>query len=77
MREAEENAACVEVGGLEGVGVGLDLAVHPADHRKGAGDFLEDLLGETLRVLLPGCLMRRKKAVKQVMLHNLHKCPKL
>lgn len=62
VREVEENAACVEAGGLEGVGVGLDLAVHRADHQKGAGDFLEDLLGEKLQVHPPGCLMEKKES---------------
>lgn len=61
VREVEENAACVEVGELEGVGVGLDQAVHQADHQKGAGDFLVDLLEENLQVHLPGYLMEKKE----------------
>lgn len=52
----------MEAGGLEGVGVGLDLAVHRADHRKGAGDFLEELLGEKLQVHLPGCLREKRES---------------
>lgn len=44
--------------------MGLDLAVHRADHQKGAGDFLEDLLGEKLQVHLPGCLMEKKESTE-------------
>lgn len=61
VREVEENAACVEVGELEGAGVGLDQAVHRADHQKGARDFLVDLLEENLQVHLPGYLMEKKE----------------
>lgn len=58
----EESAACVVVvGELEGAEAGLDQAVHQADHRKGVGDFLEDLLGENLQAHLPGYLMKKKK----------------
>lgn len=52
----------MEVGGLGGVGVGLDPAVHRADHRMGAGDFLEELPGEELQVHLPGCLVEKKES---------------
>lgn len=61
----EENAAaCVAVGDLEGAEVGLDQAVHQADHRKGVEDFPADLLVENsqghLEVHLPGYLMEIK-----------------
>lgn len=61
VHEVEENAACVEVGELEGAGVGLDQAVHQADHQKGAKDFLVDLLEENLQVHPPGYLMEMKE----------------
>lgn len=57
----EGSAACVAVGELEGAEVGLDQAVHQADHRKWVEDFLEDLLGENLQVHLLGYLIEKKK----------------
>lgn len=57
----EESAACVAVGELEGAEAGLGQAVHQADHWKGVGDFLEDLLGENLQAHLPGYLTEKKK----------------
>lgn len=77
----EENAAaCVAVGDREGAEVGLDRVVHQADHRKGAGDFPADLLGENpqghLEVHLPGYLMEIKSLNFKKDSRKMFNCPK-
>lgn len=58
------------VGELEGAEAGLDQGVHQADHQKGVGDFLEDLLGENLQVHLPGYLMEKGKKYETIKTYN-------
>lgn len=74
-RGVEGNAACVVVGEPEDAGVGLDRAVRQADHQKVVGGFLEDHLGENLKVHLeahlPGYLMEGQTQSKALILTQL------